>query len=275
MLNYDVTIGLNPKLFIATFCSSVLTASLGIAKFLKVGPCRLVPDEGILGGFGNPCFLLLVFNVVLTLISRGILLLALEGDLRPRPSQEAILHWVAICYLPQMLYVSMKSIMCFLNRKMYMIIADSFQAFSVLLSNIGPKRTLRLMFQFPALFLTPVFSFWTFGDKKGCYFCKTQIDRKVQVSFTLSWINFSLSVITNTGLLINNLTKARVLGHSIFHIISCSCLVLSGFTLKFIQNLKSLKRTVLDPDSPSQVIETSTADDQNCSFRIPRPSIKV
>ena len=165
--------------------------------------------------------------------------------------------------------------MCFMHCKMYKIIADSFQAFLVLLSNIGPKRTLRLMFQFPALFLTPVFSFWTFGDKKGCCFCKDQTIRKIQLSFTLSWINFSLSVITNTGLLINSFTKASILGHSIFHIISCSCLVLSGFTLKFMQNLKSLKRTGLDPDSPSQVIETSTADDQNYSFHIPRPSIKV
>ena len=164
--------------------------------------------------------------------------------------------------------------MCFKYCAMYKATVNLFQAFIVLLSNTGPKRTLRLMFQFPALFLTPVFSFWTFGDKKG-YFCKDQINRKVQLSFTLTWINFSLTVIVNTGLLINNLTKAWRVGHSVFHIISCSCLVLSGFTLKFIQNLKSLKRTVLDLDSPSQVIETSTADDQNYSFHIPRPSIKV
>ena len=157
---------------------------------------------------------------------------------------------------------------------MYMATANSFQAFIVLLSNIGPKRTLRLMFQFPALFLTPVFSFWTFGDKKGC-FCKDQINRQIQLSFTLTWINFSLSVIVNTGLLINNLTKAGHVGHSVFHIISCSCLVLSGFTLQFMQYIKTLKRTVLDPDSPSQVIETSTGDGQNNSFHIPRPTLRI
>ena len=97
-----------------------------------------------------------------------------------------------------------------------------------ILVSCGWKRAWKVALNFPAIILTPVFSFWTFGDKKGGYFCKTQTNRKIQLSFTLSWINFSLSVIANTGLLINNLTKASFLGHSIFHIISCSCLVFSG-----------------------------------------------
>ena len=57
MLNPHVTYWLDPNLFIVTFVTSVLTATLGIAKFLKIGPCRLVPDQGSLGGHGTLAFL--------------------------------------------------------------------------------------------------------------------------------------------------------------------------------------------------------------------------
>ena len=40
-------------LFIAAFITSIVSASLGIAKFLKLGPCHLIPNEGILGGYGS------------------------------------------------------------------------------------------------------------------------------------------------------------------------------------------------------------------------------
>ena len=105
-----VTMGQYPKLFIATFSSSILTASLGIAKFMKVGPCRLVPDEGKIGGYGNPCFILLVFDIALTLVSKGSLLFVLES--LPLPfrleshANAVIIAWVIICYFPYLVYVS-------------------------------------------------------------------------------------------------------------------------------------------------------------------------
>ena len=48
-------------LFYAKVATSIVSASLGIAKFLKLGPCRLIPNEGILGGYGSLSFLLLLF----------------------------------------------------------------------------------------------------------------------------------------------------------------------------------------------------------------------
>ena len=48
VLNDKITLRPDPGLFIATF-TSVISAALGIAKFLKIGPCRLVPEQAPLG----------------------------------------------------------------------------------------------------------------------------------------------------------------------------------------------------------------------------------
>jgi hypothetical protein len=58
--------------FRATFSLSVVSASWGIAKFLKLGPCRLVPGDGLLGGYCRPSFLLLVVNNAVWLVGKGI-----------------------------------------------------------------------------------------------------------------------------------------------------------------------------------------------------------
>ena len=56
----------NEALFIASFIMSILSASKGLATFLKDGPCLLLPKEGYYGGF-----VLLFFNICLTLVGKG------------------------------------------------------------------------------------------------------------------------------------------------------------------------------------------------------------
>ena len=115
MLNPLVTYALDPDLFITTFTTSVFTTTLGIAKFLKIGPCRLVPDQGPLGGHGTLAFLMLMLNIASTILSKGFMLPAIgflteshPGSLfygYPGGQNMAIGVWLAICYLPQLLYV--------------------------------------------------------------------------------------------------------------------------------------------------------------------------
>jgi len=114
MLNPLATYFLNPNLFIATFTTSVFTATLGIAKFLKIGPCRLIPDQGPLGGHGTLAFLMLMLNIASSIVSKGIMLPAIGfgafeffggGPISKSPSM-VIGVWIAICYLPQLVYVS-------------------------------------------------------------------------------------------------------------------------------------------------------------------------
>ena len=54
-------------LFIVTFTTSVLSAALGMSKYLKLGPCRLLPKNGWCGGFPW-----LMLSMASTLVGKGI-----------------------------------------------------------------------------------------------------------------------------------------------------------------------------------------------------------
>jgi len=52
----------------------MISASLGMAKALKVGPCRVLGDRGLLRGFLSHRFLLLFFACFFTLVGKAIFL---------------------------------------------------------------------------------------------------------------------------------------------------------------------------------------------------------
>jgi hypothetical protein len=109
--------GMPSDQFFVTFSLSVVSASLGIAKFLKLGPCRLVPGDGPLGGYCRPSFLLLVLNIAAWLVCKGVLLGLGMGKLRRGPTNNIALIWVAIFLLPQLALVSIKQHMLdFINK---------------------------------------------------------------------------------------------------------------------------------------------------------------
>ena len=70
----SVSISSEGAFFLATFTSSVFSASKGIAGFLLHGPCKLVPTDGLFGGMGKLGFILLVFNIAATVCGKGVLL---------------------------------------------------------------------------------------------------------------------------------------------------------------------------------------------------------
>ena len=73
-------------LFFAAFITSVFTSTLGLAKTLKVGSCRILPPEEkrFLGGLLSPRFALVFFACGFTFISKGFAFaLAVEGSCDP------------------------------------------------------------------------------------------------------------------------------------------------------------------------------------------------
>ena len=69
--NPDVIFGGDATWFWVTFSTSIVSAAKGIATLLKEGPCKLVPNQGLMGGYGLIGFILLFFNVGITLIGKG------------------------------------------------------------------------------------------------------------------------------------------------------------------------------------------------------------
>ena len=70
-------------LFFLTYSTSIMTASLGLAKTLLVGPCRVLPEGGALGGLCGGKFLLLMCAMGCTLVSKGLALAGVFEDDNP------------------------------------------------------------------------------------------------------------------------------------------------------------------------------------------------
>ena len=79
----------NP-LFLATFFSSLVSASKGMAEFLLQGPCRLLTKDGLFGGIGTFGFLLLTLNISLSMLGKLTLIAVAYGgtglDIFPKVS---------------------------------------------------------------------------------------------------------------------------------------------------------------------------------------------
>ena len=91
-----------------TFGTSVLSGALGIAKFMKVGPFRLVPIEKFCGGF-----LLLVGNIAISIVLKAasIAFIFLSFFLHGSRLQliNVILFWILFNFAPQLLLVSINT----------------------------------------------------------------------------------------------------------------------------------------------------------------------
>ena len=84
---------------LVTFCLSVFSATLGIVKFLKVGPCRLLSYNRIDLGF-----FLLTLNIATCITWKGFnLYIAISGDLN---DGFGVMLWISVSMLPQMAFVS-------------------------------------------------------------------------------------------------------------------------------------------------------------------------
>ena len=88
---------LSSYLFKTTFIMSILTASLGISKFLKCGPCHFIRNDSYLMGYGTLSYILLLLNVWSTLVSKGfVLFFYVDPVLLPYTTRQL---WRALMFL--------------------------------------------------------------------------------------------------------------------------------------------------------------------------------
>jgi hypothetical protein len=187
-----------------SFALSVMSAAFGITKFLKVGPCRLLP-------YGRMSFglFLVLLNIAACLVGKGVSMFTIDfGRNRTRifrPSDGSVvivsesskptlqslyvvLAWICINILPQMLF-----------------------AFILIWKTAGLKKTIEMIINFPALILTPAFSFWIIGPYGKLHRTSNQLDssKKFLVSYFHSWINVALTVGGSiiTWSVVSNITK--------------------------------------------------------------------
>ena len=113
VLNYDVLIDVrhrgnesNVVLFTVGFMSSVLSASLGMARLLMNGPSKLVKKQGHLGGYAQVGFALVMLLVMFILVAKA-LWLVFSMLLGPRGGDPLYaLVWIGVSLAPQLILVS-------------------------------------------------------------------------------------------------------------------------------------------------------------------------
>jgi len=155
---------------ILTFSLSVFSAAFGMTKFMSVGPCRLIPYDKINVGF----FLVLLSNAS-CLVGKGILLpFSLHAPDRMETYVIKVGYWVTLSLLPSLMF-----------------------AFISMWASIGFKKTIKTITQFPALILTPIFSYWVFGpiESKSCSNLCCRENSRLGLSFFHTWINAGLTIV--------------------------------------------------------------------------------
>ena len=140
-------------------------------------------------------------------------------------------------------------------------------------TSLGFRKALKTATQYPAMIMTPAFSYWVFGPIESSLkstFCCSRTSR-LGVSFLHSWINAGVTILGQllcSFLVIgpsryggtNNIISSFLVSSLGFHIISV-------ITLALIQLLErcdsccissccksTIQRTVLDVDDPNQLI---------------------
>ena len=102
--------GYSTVLFWTTFTSSLFSASFAMANFLKRGPCRLVKNQGCLGGFIERGFVYLFINIVATIMMKGLNLAFSLNIIKGYGEDKDIYwkpaYWCLLHVMPQFFYVS-------------------------------------------------------------------------------------------------------------------------------------------------------------------------
>ena len=141
-------------------------------------------------------------------------------------------------------------------------------------ASLGMKKAFKTVTNFPAMILTPTFSYWVFGPIESfssC--CKTTRTTRIGVSFLHSWINAGVTIV-------GQLTFYYLVGERSyfdFLYMSLGLHFMSVLTLALIQLLErcdkvscctssccksTIQRTVLDVDDPSRQILFRQGEDE-------------
>ena len=94
-------------MFLTTFSISVFSGAFGMAKFLKLGPCQIVPSQAMHCGFFS-----VMISMAAGLVSKGgVLAFILPKEDRSDGTNYAttIWFWICICIVPQLMLVSIET----------------------------------------------------------------------------------------------------------------------------------------------------------------------
>ena len=173
--------------FFTTYSISVITCSLGITKFLQVGPFSVLSNEGAFGGIFKWRFLLAFLAVMFSIIAKGVFIglsinmrkyffiereLGASGDTQSFVSMSALLFGLLI--IPNLIF-----------------------AFGSIASSTGLNRKFfKIIFNYPQAWMLPVATHFTIGSPKiSCSSNQKCLKNELGLSKKLTAINMTLTVL--------------------------------------------------------------------------------
>ena len=87
-----------------------MTGAFGVAKFMKLGPCKFIPKEsGFMIGFASLGFPAVAWSIIVALLGKALML---PVEIAPNPARKGDLFryrrisiWMALNLAPQLIYV--------------------------------------------------------------------------------------------------------------------------------------------------------------------------
>jgi hypothetical protein len=141
-------------MFFFTFATSILSTSFGLAKCLKVGPCHILAEGGLLGGLFTCRFMTLLISTGVTLISKGS---TLSKGLQQVSRLQDLLFAFSTMFLPGLIIAIMS-----------------------LFHNKDWNKIIKSIISHPSLLLLPVFTHYTFSANRKS-FCSRREEGHVDV----------------------------------------------------------------------------------------------
>ena len=166
-------------LFWTGFASSVLSASLGLAKCLLVGPARIMTADGPGNGLFSGRFIIAFWACALSVVCKGVWLAHLD-------------HLSYNLYNPAHESYT-KIVLTFSIVLPLLSIPNLFFALSI----FSPKkRFFKMLFYQPSLFLMPYFTMFSFSKiRNGSCGCgDDEGDERISFSIKYTWINIFINI---------------------------------------------------------------------------------
>ena len=101
--------------FLITLTISVFNGGFGITKFLKTGPCQIIPrSSGFINGYVSLGLPPLVLSIIATLLGKGFMLAIVASDFGQGGLKfTKVVMWVGLNWIPSLIYVSQDILIAF------------------------------------------------------------------------------------------------------------------------------------------------------------------
>ena len=176
----NYALGKDVTIFITSFTLSVISSSIGITKFLKVGPCKIFPEGGSCLGYLTGRFMMVFIAVACSVVNKGLMVSShLLINVGPGPSR-GLMSTTGV-------------ILCFLVVNILPNLLWSIVLVSIPLRNM--KRVFLTLKTYPQIFLVAMFTPFAFGAKTiSCRNCPETASGRITFTKQGTVVNLIITV---------------------------------------------------------------------------------